>query len=70
MATFKETNKRSLVKSFTWRIVGVISLAVVTFIATNDLEITMGVSFAYHILQVSLYFLHERIWDRVEWERR
>ena len=61
----KDTHKRSMLKSFIWRIMGVIVLATVTWFFTRNL-ITVGlVTFIHHATFLLVFYLHERAWGNV-----
>ena len=62
-----DTGKRSFIKAFTWRLVAVFLLGLVTFSITSDWKTVTYVTAAYHIIQIGLYFLHERIWSYIMW---
>lgn len=67
--TFKEQHLRSMVRSVVWRILGIVVLALVTYIYTQDLIITTLVTVVHHGTFVLIYYLHERLWLRVKWLR-
>jgi uncharacterized membrane protein len=62
-----ESRKRSIVKSISWRMLGIVVLATVTWFMTLSLEITTAVTALFHIINVILYYFHERIWHGIEW---
>ena len=64
-----DTTKRSFVKAFSWRLLAVVLLAAVTFITTSDWETVGYVTLTYHLIQVFMYFFHERVWSNIGWGR-
>jgi adenylylsulfate kinase len=62
-----DSKKRSLAKAISWKFLGFIFLATLTYIATNSLKQTGLVATTYHIFMLGLYMLHERIWNKVFW---
>jgi len=58
---------RSLIKSITYRIIAFIVLMIITWYATGDLVQTTFISVTFHTIQISLYYVHERLWERVKW---
>jgi len=58
----KECHKRSMVKSILWRLLGVVVLAVITFIVTRNWIQTSIITIAHHGSFIVLYYLHERFW--------
>ncbi len=62
-----ETNKRSVIKSLSWRIVGILVLAVTSYVITGNLRKMTWITAIYTVVQLALYFLHERVWDKINW---
>ena len=61
--------KRSLVKSITFRTVILCSDTIVIFLITHHWETTGALVIATNIASTTLYFLHERVWSRIQWGR-
>ena len=55
-----ESHKRSIVKSITWRIIA-------TLIAAW--WVGFEVAIIMNIVQTIAYYIHERIWVKIKWER-
>jgi len=64
----EELKKRSALKSFIWRIVGVVVLAAVTFGYTGNWITTGLVTVIHHGVFLLVYYLHERAWLKVKLE--
>ena len=62
----KELKKRSALKSFIWRIFGVIVLAAVTYGWTGNWITTGLVTVIHHTVFLLVYYLHERVWLKVK----
>jgi len=58
---------RSLIKSATYRIIAFIVLMIITWYATNNLVQTTFISVTFHTIQIFLYYIHERLWERINW---
>ena len=50
-----------------WRIIGIIVLGLITWIYTKNVEVTTIVTVLFHSIRFCLYYLHERVWDGIEW---
>jgi uncharacterized membrane protein len=61
--------KRSLVKATTFRALILCSDAAVIFLITRRWDATIGLTIATNLASTTLYFLHERIWSRIQWGR-
>jgi uncharacterized membrane protein len=61
--------KRSLAKAITFRTLILCSDAVVIFLITHRWDTTLGLVIATNLASTTLYFLHERLWSRIQWGR-
>ncbi len=64
-----ETHARAWVKSITWRILGAIVLGLITWFTTHNWIETTIITLIFHVIQLVLYYFHERIWERINWGR-
>ena len=65
-----ETNKRSLVKTISFRIVATIATMIIILILTGSL-VLMGIVAGIDLLSKSIiYYIHERVWDKISWGKR
>jgi len=60
-----ETINRSSLKSFIWRIIGVILLASVTYFYTRRWITTTWITFLHHGIFFFVFIAHERFWLKV-----
>lgn len=67
---YRETNGRSVAKAISWRILGTLATAVLVFIFTGRLVVALAVGTLEFFSKIVLFWLHERIWDRVKIGRR
>ena len=64
-----DTKARSLVKAITWRVVAFCVLAVVSYVITGNITETGEIALVYTLLQLVIYWVHERLWQRSHWGR-
>jgi len=64
----KETRKRSVVKSITWRIICVIVSIATAYLITAKLDISVAIGTVYNLITMILYYFHERIWNKIAWQ--
>jgi uncharacterized membrane protein len=64
-----ETHKRSMMKSLTWRIVGVVLLLAIAWSVTHNWKEMTIITIVFHSIRMVLYYVHERLWLRVKWGR-
>ncbi len=65
-----ESRARSLVKSISWRLVGIVMQAAITYGFTRSWGDTLGITSIFQTLRFVLYYVHERMWDRILWGRK
>ncbi len=65
-----ETRFRSLAKAVCWRMVALVILATVSYIFTRSFKETGLITGVYTVIQIAVYWAHERVWQRVRWGRR
>lgn len=61
----KETHFRSLAKAVSWRITGTIDTFLVSWFVTGTATLAAGIAFTEVITKVFLYYVHERIWSKI-----
>lgn len=61
--------KRSIVKAITFRTLILCSDAIVIFLITHRWDTTLGLVVATNLASTALYFIHERVWNRIQWGR-
>jgi len=64
-----ETNTRSIAKAVSYRFLGSAVTALILFILTGKGELSMIGGALDMVLKVAAYFVHERIWDRIDFGR-
>ncbi len=62
-----DSKRRTIVKSATWRLTAFILLASIAFIITGNLTAVTSITIIYTLLQIAVYFLHERLWNYIRW---
>lgn len=62
-----ETRLRTLARSFTWRLSGVLLAIVLTWYITGDMRTGIEVGVAYNVIRFAAQYIHDRWWARVEW---
>jgi len=62
-----ETRTRSFLKTIIYRVVAVITIATLTWYFTGDIYKVTNIVIAYNVIVWSFYYIHERIWTRIQW---
>ena len=60
---------RSVAKSISWRITGTIDTMVISFLITGKLKWAFSIGAVELFTKMFLYYVHERIWNRVSFGR-
>jgi adenylylsulfate kinase len=62
-----DLNKRTAAKTISWRLFAIILLLAITYSATRSIKFTTVVTMCYHIIQMVMYYLHEKLWNMIKW---
>ncbi len=64
-----DTHKRTLIKTITWRILATILTILAIYIWIGDFNTSLGLGIATNILTTIGYYVHERIWNELNYGR-
>jgi len=64
-----DEKKRSVVKTITWRVTGSGATFLIAFFMTGNLAIAGTIGIVQMFSNTLLYYLHERIWNRIFWSK-
>jgi uncharacterized membrane protein len=67
MSDVNRTAKRSLVKAITYRSVIVVLDFSAIYLLTGKTNVALGFMVISNIYTTAAYFIHERIWNKIEW---
>jgi len=67
---YKETNKRSIVKGISWRVVATSTTIAIVYFFFDRLDLAIAAGMIETVLKVGLYWAHERAWFKVRWGRK
>ncbi len=67
---YKETNKRSIVKGISWRIVATSTTIVIVYVFFGRLDLAIAAGMIETVLKVGLYWAHERAWFKIRWGKK
>ena len=63
----KDSHLKSVLKGFSWRLVGTIDTIVIAFFWTGDYSKALKIGAIEVFTKIALYYLHERIWLKIKW---
>jgi uncharacterized membrane protein len=64
-----DSQARSIAKAFSYRILGSASTGLIVYGFTGRGSLSVGASLADIFIKIGVYFVHERIWDRISFGR-
>lgn len=59
------SRKRHIAKAITWRLIGTIDTILLSWFITGDPLVGLQIGFAEVITKMILYYLHERVWFKI-----
>lgn len=62
-----DSTTRSILKTISWRLTGSGATLMVSYFILGNIAIAGTIAFIQLILNTILYYLHERIWNRIIW---
>ena len=65
----RETHARSIAKAVSYRIVGSATTALIVYVLTGKGTLSVGASILDVVLKIGAYFIHERIWNHIDFGR-
>ena len=67
---YKETNKRSVLKGISWRIIATTTTVLIVYFFFGRLDLAIIAGLIETVLKVGLYWAHERVWFKIRWGRK
>lgn len=64
-----ESVLRSVVKAYSYRICGSLTTMIISFVVTGSVVISATIGATELIIKPFVYWLHERLWNRIKWKR-
>ena len=67
---FKESKRRSILKTISWRFWATLTTAVLVYIFTGKIELAAAIGGIEIVIKMILYFVHERAWNNVDYGKK
>ena len=64
-----EHPKRTIFKTLTWRVIAVSVTVAAVYLYTGKIEESLVVGISANAVKMFLYYIHERIWNKVSFGR-
>jgi len=65
-----ESTARSVAKTVSWRITGSTATFAISYAILGDFAVSGTIAAIQLTFNTVLYFVHERVWDRIRWGRQ
>lgn len=65
-----ETTARSVAKTISWRITGSTATFAISYVILGDFAVSSTIAAIQLTFNTVLYFLHERVWNWINWGRK
>lgn len=62
-----DTNLRSIIKTISWRITGSTAAVIIAYGVTGSIAISSTIGILHLVTNTFLYWVHERIWNKIKW---
>ncbi len=62
-----DTARRSLVKTVSWRITGSSATFTISYLVSDNFIVAGTIALIQLTANTILYFIHERIWNKIHW---
>ena len=69
-SSVKDPNKRDLIKTVTWRILGTLDTMLIAWMITGDPMTGLKIGFVEVVSKMLLYYIHEKAWYRIDFGLR
>ncbi|ORU92523.1 MAG: adenylyl-sulfate kinase [Cycloclasticus sp. symbiont of Bathymodiolus heckerae] len=67
---YKETNRRSIVKGVTWRVIATTTTMIIVYVFFGRLDLAIAAGLLESVLKIGLFWLHERAWFKIRWGKK
>ena len=64
-----DSNNRSIAKTISWRLTGSFSTFMISYLILGSFSIAGSIAIVQIIANTILYYLHERVWNKIDWGR-
>ena len=65
-----DSSRRSLVKTISWRLTGSTATFLISYLISGSVTVAGTIAIAQMTANTILYYIHERIWNKITWGRQ
>jgi uncharacterized membrane protein len=63
----RDSQQRSLVKTISWRMTGSSATLLIAYLISGNLTVAGTIAIVQLTANTILYYIHERIWNKIGW---
>jgi len=67
---YTETNRRSIVKGISWRVIATTTTILIVYFFFDRLDLAIAAGMIETVLKVGLFWAHERAWFKIRWGKK
>lgn len=64
-----ETGTRSFIKTISWRLTGTGATFLISYLILGSFSVASTIAIVQLASNTVLYYLHERVWNKIQWGR-
>ena len=64
-----DTTRRSVIKTISWRITGSSATFLIAYLISGNMSIASTIAVIQLTANTIMYYIHERIWNKIRWGR-
>lgn len=64
-----ESNVRSVAKTVSWRLTGSGATFLISYLISGDFNIAGTIAIIQLTVNTILYYIHERLWNKIPWQK-
>lgn len=65
-----DRSTRSLAKTVSWRVTGSSATFLIAYVMTDNLAVAGVIGITQMVSNTILYYIHERVWNKINWGRQ
>lgn len=62
-----ETTLRTVIKAVSWQVLGIAVMSAIAYLHTSSISTALSMAGTTSALGFVSYFIHEKLWQRVNW---
>jgi uncharacterized membrane protein len=64
-----DSKLRTFVKTLSWRLTGTGATFLISLLISNNISVAGTIATIQLVANTVLYYIHERVWNKISWEK-